>query len=84
MNAVYFKGNWLQKFDAAKTQLEPFYLGSNDKSTNANMMHIDAKLRSGFLDDLDARVLELPYVVFWILNSFEIAKNFCFIIGDIR
>lgn len=62
VNAVYFKGNWLQKFDAAKTQLEPFYLGSNDKSTNANMMHIDAKLRSGFLDDLDARVLELPYV----------------------
>merc|ERR1712071_79918 len=62
VNAVYFKGNWLQKFDAALTEKAPFYLGSEDKSIDVNMMHIDAKFRSGYIEDLDARVLELPYV----------------------
>ena len=64
MNAVYFKGNWLQKFDATLTEVEPFYLGSEDKSIDTEMMHIYTKLRSGYLDDLNARVLELPYVVY--------------------
>jgi len=62
VNAVYFKGSWLQKFDATQTKVEPFYLGSQDKSIDTEMMHIKTKLGSGYLDDLDARVLELPYV----------------------
>ena len=69
VNAVYFKGNWLQKFDAALTEKAPFYLGSEDKSIDVNMMHIDAKFRSGYIEDLDARVLELPYVVVVSLSS---------------
>jgi len=62
VNAVYFKGNWLHKFNAAITRPEPFYLGSKENSVDANMMRIETKLRSGYLDNLDARVLELPYV----------------------
>lgn len=29
INAVYFKGQWQKKFDAAKTQPQPFHLASN-------------------------------------------------------
>jgi len=62
VNAVYFKGNWLHKFNAAITRPEPFYLGSKENSVDANMMRIKTKFHSGYLDNLDARVLELPYV----------------------
>ena len=63
VNAVYFKGNWMQKFDSSLTKVEPFYMGTKDKNINVNMMHIDADFRSGCIENLDARVLELPYVV---------------------
>ena len=63
MNAIYFKGNWLRKFDAALTKTEPFYLGSNDKTINTQMMHIDGDYRTGDIQSLDARAVELPYVV---------------------
>ena len=63
VNAVYFKGNWMQKFDSSLTKVEPFYMGTKDKNINVNMMHIDADFRSGYIENLDARVLELPYVV---------------------
>jgi len=62
VNAVYFKGDWLHKFNAAFTRPEPFYLGSKENSVDANMMRIKTEFHSGYLDNLDARVLELPYV----------------------
>ncbi|XP_046444643.1 leukocyte elastase inhibitor-like isoform X2 [Daphnia pulex] len=62
VNAVYFKGNWMRKFDSSLTAVEPFYLGSKDKQKNVNMMHIDAEFRTGYIESLDARLLELPYV----------------------
>lgn len=63
VNAVYFKGNWMKKFDSALTKTEPFYLGSKDTQMDAQMMHIDGKFRTGFIEALDARALELPYQV---------------------
>jgi len=63
VNAVYFKGNWMRKFDSSLTAVEPFYLGSKDKPKNVHMMHIDAEFRTGYIESLDARLLELPYVV---------------------
>jgi len=62
VNAIYFKGNWLRKFDAALTKPEPFYLGSNDNAIDVHMMHIDGDFRTGDIKNLDARVVELPYV----------------------
>lgn len=62
VNAVYFKGNWIRKFDSSLTKVEPFYIGSKDKNIDVNMMHIDADFRSGYIESLDARMLELPYV----------------------
>ena len=63
MNAIYFKGNWFNKFDPELTKVEPFYLGSNKNQVVVDMMHIKAKYRHGSIEDLDSRVLELPYVV---------------------
>lgn len=68
VNAVYFKGNWMQKFDSSLTAVQPFYLGSKDKQKNVNMMHIDAEFRTGYIESLDARLLELPYRV---VSSFK-------------
>ncbi|KZS04159.1 leukocyte elastase inhibitor isoform X2 [Daphnia magna] len=62
VNAIYFKGNWMRKFDSSLTLIEPFYLGSKDNRKDVNMMHIDAEFRTGFIESLDARLLELPYV----------------------
>ncbi|XP_059353101.1 leukocyte elastase inhibitor-like isoform X1 [Daphnia carinata] len=62
VNAIYFKGNWMRKFDSTLTLMEPFYIGSKDKKIDVNMMHIDADFRSGYIESLDARMLELPYV----------------------
>lgn len=62
VNAVYFKGNWLRKFDSALTKVEPFFLGSKDNKMDAKMMHIEADFRSGYVNELKARVVELPYV----------------------
>jgi len=59
VNAVYFKGDWQDTFDADNTRMEPFYL--NDSKKNVNMMHNNGKFSSGYIDALDARVLELPY-----------------------
>lgn len=61
VNAVYFKGDWMRKFDQTLTKVEPFYLGSEDSKVDAHMMHIDGKFRTGVMEALDARVLELPY-----------------------
>lgn len=63
VNAIYFKGNWLRKFDAALTKPEPFYLGSKDNIVDAHMMHIEGDFRIGDIESLDARAVELPYVV---------------------
>lgn len=53
----------MRKFDQTLTKVEPFYLGSEDSKVDAHMMHIDGKFRTGVMEALDARVLELPYKV---------------------
>ena len=63
MNAIYFKGMWARKFDAKKTIVEPFYLGSVDKKIDVEMMHNYGEFRVGAVESLDARVLQLYYVV---------------------
>lgn len=60
VNAIYFKGNWADKFDPADTKKEPFYLNDQDK-IDVDTMHIMKKYRYGENSDLDAKILELPY-----------------------
>jgi len=61
VNAVYFKGKWMRQFVSARTQVQPFYLGSEDKKIDAQIMHDEADYRIGELFDHDARILEIPY-----------------------
>jgi serpin B len=63
VNAIYFKGNWLQKFDQALTSKQDFHLA------NGSIKQVDTMKLSGkkfhYLwhpGGLEANALELPYV----------------------
>lgn len=60
VNAIYFKGDWKHKFDKALTTKQPFYLNDEDK-VDVDMMHITKNFRYGENEELDAKILELPY-----------------------
>jgi serpin B len=57
-NAIYFKGDWANKFDMTATQSENFYL-SADKTVKAPLMHRTGKY--GYFDGGTFQMLELPY-----------------------
>jgi serpin B len=59
INAIYFKGSWANKFDAAKTQKSVFYLPSGSTVQADFMNQTDVPLNINIVND--ARVLELPY-----------------------
>lgn len=61
VNAIYFKGNWLKKFDADSTKDEDFYLSAN-RSVKVKMMHMSkAKFYYGTNSELNCQAIELPY-----------------------
>lgn len=60
VNAIYFKGNWLTRFEANSTKNETFYLSDNYFS-NVEMMNTKAAFSYKEDENLDAKVLELPY-----------------------
>ncbi|XP_043832106.1 leukocyte elastase inhibitor-like [Dromiciops gliroides] len=60
VNAIYFKGNWEDKFDEANTTDAPFRLNKREKKS-VKMMYQKKKLRYGYIEALKCRVLELPY-----------------------
>lgn len=60
LNAIYFKGNWLEKFDVKNTRKDKFYV--NEKETvEVDMMFIHKKFMHAYNRDLEAQVLELKY-----------------------
>ncbi|XP_038248749.1 leukocyte elastase inhibitor [Dermochelys coriacea] len=60
VNAIYFKGNWAEKFKEADTTQMPFRLNKNEKKT-VQMMYQKKKFPFGYISELKCRVLELPY-----------------------
>ncbi|XP_020851431.1 leukocyte elastase inhibitor [Phascolarctos cinereus] len=60
VNAVYFKGNWEEKFDEAHTTDAQFRLNKREKKS-VKMMFKKTKLPFGYIKALKCRVLELPY-----------------------
>ncbi|SOD96581.1 serpin family protein [Spirosoma fluviale] len=58
MNALYFKGDWTTRFDAAKTTDWPFTLAS-DAQTTVRMMRLNTELNHAFRSTYTA--FELPY-----------------------
>lgn len=57
-NAVYFKGSWESRFDAARTAPQRFTTGAG-RAIDVQMMHQAHGLRFAHVDGL--KVLELPY-----------------------
>ncbi|XP_030302272.1 leukocyte elastase inhibitor isoform X1 [Calypte anna] len=60
VNAIYFKGNWAEKFEEANTTDMPFRLNKNERKT-VKMMYQKKKFEFGYFPEEKLRVLELPY-----------------------
>ncbi|GAB0183703.1 leukocyte elastase inhibitor-like [Grus americana] len=60
VNAIYFKGDWAEKFNEADTTDMPFRLNKNERQT-VKMMYQKKKFRFGYIPEVKVRVLELPY-----------------------
>ena len=60
VNAIYFKGEWVTKFDSKNTKKREFFSSPN-KVVIADMMSQTGKFPFASLDDIDSRMLELPY-----------------------
>ena len=61
VNAIYFKGDWADKFDAKDTRKQPFHVTAS-KTIQADMMFKSfKKIKYGHIEHLDCSVLELPY-----------------------
>ncbi|XP_056376991.1 serpin B6-like [Hyla sarda] len=61
VNAIYFKGNWANKFPEENTEQKPFKM-SKTKSKPVPMMFQRNKFNMSYIEDLEAKVLELPYL----------------------
>ena len=61
VNAIYFKGDWAEKFDQEKTSKQLFHVTSS-RTVQVDMMfkHFK-KTKFGRIDELDCSALELPY-----------------------
>jgi serpin B len=57
-NAIYFKGDWADKFDAAQTKVAPFYI-LPDKTVPAPLMQQTKEF--GYAENDLLQILELPY-----------------------
>ena len=63
VNAIYFKGDWAQKFDARNTKREQFCL-SDGNSVDVDMMNMySKKFNMDYIRALKTKVLELPYII---------------------
>ncbi|XP_074908472.1 leukocyte elastase inhibitor-like [Buteo buteo] len=60
VNAIYFKGNWAEKFKEADTTDMPFRLNKNERKT-VKMMYQENRFRFGYIPEVRIRILELPY-----------------------
>ncbi|KAL3976840.1 forkhead box protein G [Sarotherodon galilaeus] len=61
VNAVYFKGKWMNTFDEANTKEMPFKIRQNE-TVPVQMMYQEKKLPYNYIPDHDLQILELPYV----------------------
>ncbi|GIY46174.1 uncharacterized serpin-like protein TK1782 [Caerostris extrusa] len=60
LNAVYFKGFWMEKFDEKNTFLQYFYnKGDKDEYKQVDMMHLKEKFP--YVEKESFKALQLPY-----------------------
>ena len=61
VNAIYFKGDWLDKFNAKDTKDEDFHVSRNE-TVRVKMMHRkEENLLHGVNKELQCQAVELPY-----------------------
>ncbi|XP_037708341.1 serine protease inhibitor 42Dd-like [Drosophila subpulchrella] len=60
LNAIYFKGQWQHAFDRKQTK-EADFRTADKKTVPVQMMLIFNSFRAGYVQELDAKVIELPY-----------------------
>ncbi|XP_037012285.2 plasminogen activator inhibitor 2 [Artibeus jamaicensis] len=60
VNAVYFKGKWKTAFEKKLNGLYPFRVNSTQQKP-VRMMYLRETLNIGYIEDLKAQILELPY-----------------------
>ena len=61
VNAIYFKGSWMEKFDKEGTAKRDFFV-TPDNAVKTDMMYMDGKrFNCGVLQELGCKALELPY-----------------------
>jgi serpin B len=60
VNAIYFKGDWENKFNTEATSQDKFTTAKATEVT-ASMMHQEVKCRSNHSKELGCTVLEMPY-----------------------
>ncbi|KFO24496.1 Serpin B4 [Fukomys damarensis] len=60
VNAVYFKGDWIMKFEGKDTVERKFWL-NKDTSKTVQMMEQSSHLKFAYLEDVQAKMLEMPY-----------------------
>ncbi|XP_053427927.1 serpin B11 [Nycticebus coucang] len=61
VNAIYFKGQWQNKFQESETVKTPFQL-SGGKNVIVEMMYQTGTFKLAFIKEPEMQVLELPYV----------------------
>ncbi|KAK2584776.1 hypothetical protein KPH14_007098 [Odynerus spinipes] len=61
VNAVYFKGHWLHKFDEKFTEKKSFHITKTNKKL-IPMMYKESKYVHGEISNLNARFVEIPYL----------------------
>ncbi|KAG7488432.1 hypothetical protein MATL_G00033930 [Megalops atlanticus] len=60
VNAIYFKGSWLHKFDRKDTKEMPFKISQNEIKP-VQMMYQMKKFPFNYIPDYKLQILELPY-----------------------
>ncbi|KAM6087038.1 serpin B12-like [Chlamydotis macqueenii] len=60
VNVIYFKASWERKFEEQKTVQRDFKLNQNEKKP-VQMMYQKGMFRLGYIEEMGAQVLELPY-----------------------
>ncbi|KAM5158248.1 uncharacterized protein ACMZJ9_009517 [Mantella aurantiaca] len=61
VNALYFKGDWAEKFNVQQTTDAPFKLSKNEQKT-VKIMYQKKKFPFNYVPEINCRILELPYV----------------------
>ncbi|RXN26576.1 leukocyte elastase inhibitor-like isoform X1 [Labeo rohita] len=62
VNAIYFKGTWMHKFETRNTKEMPFKINQQNESRPVQMMFEQKKFPFRCIQEHKLQVLELPYV----------------------